>query len=181
MSEIVESVNRIVAHFTQAKKAYEARDNRDKAIEMSQHEAALRAFIRDYERLDDLTRPIPIVHGEDLSDLPKALLAELSVAKTDDLENQIVTVINAAGKEADIDTILIYLYRKFEVTQTRRYLQNKLWRMVQKQQLFSLPGKKGHYTTVPQEPDDPFKDDWSDEEASQASPPESHLDDDIPF
>ena len=97
--------------------------------------------------MEALLKPIPVFEGEDLSDLPSALLAELSVSKTDELEDQLATVINAAGGEADIDAILVYLFRKFKVVQTRRFLQNKLWRMVQKGLLHSVPGRKGVYST----------------------------------
>lgn len=153
MSEIPDSVNDILAFFAEAKRAYEKNGQHQKAVRMVRFDNDLRLLVKEVERLDALTRPIPTIDGESLADLPKDLLAELSITKTDDLEDQLVTVINAAGGEADIDTILIYLFRKFKVVQTRRFLQNKLWRMTQKNLLFSVDGKKGHYSTTPPEPD----------------------------
>ena len=67
-----------------------------------------------------------------LSDLPAELLSELSASQVDVLERQILAVLEALGGGGDLDEILIGLYRKFGVVQKRRFLQNKLWRMVRK-------------------------------------------------
>lgn len=149
MVDSIDSVNDILVHLAQARKAYEERGNRERAIEMSRYEADLRAHIRDYERMEAITRPVPIINGDDLSDLPPELLSELSATKTDELESQIVTTINVSGGVADIDAILILLFRRFKVVQTRRFLQNKLWRMTQKEIIHSVEGKKGSYSTRP--------------------------------
>lgn len=94
-----------------------------------------------------------------IHDLPEELLAELSVAKTDELEDQLITVINAYGGEASLDQILVGLYRKFKVVQKRRFVQNKLYRM---EMVWSVPGKKGFYsTTEPTEQDDTASE-WDD-------------------
>ncbi|HWA91657.1 MAG TPA: hypothetical protein VG889_16580 [Rhizomicrobium sp.] len=68
----------------------------------------------------------------DLSDLPPELLSELSASHGDVLERQILSAIEALGGSADLDRLLIALYRRFSVVQKRRFLQNKLWRMVRK-------------------------------------------------
>ncbi len=180
MSEIIDSVNRIGAYFSKAKKAFEERENRERAIEMAHLETDTRAVKNELKRLEAMTRPIPIVDGDDLSDLPPELLSELTVAKTDALEDQIATVINATGGEADIDTILIYLFRRFKVIQTRRYIQNKLWRMVQKGLLFSVEGRKGHYSTRPETTVE-FVDSSNSPMGGDDAPPEDEYDDEIPF
>src|SRR5690349_20672713 len=84
-------------------------------------------FLNDQKRL---TAPIPKSLG-DLSDLPDELIRELSVKRTDELEDQILTVMRACdgGKVVDLNQILVGLYRKFKVVQNRRFLQNKLYRM----------------------------------------------------
>ena len=79
----------------------------------------------------------------DLSGLPPELLAELSAAQVDVLERQIVSVLQTLGGSADLDQILIGLYRKFEVVQKRRFLQNKLWRMVRKGQVQKTKSARG--------------------------------------
>jgi hypothetical protein len=81
-----------------------------------------------------------------LSDLPPELLGELSAPRVDELDSQIIDVIHAYGGTADLDQILVGLFRKFQVAQKRRFLQNKVWRMAQKEMLWSIRGKKGVYT-----------------------------------
>lgn len=147
MSDHMDSVNEIIAYHANIKLHFKSREDHQKAAQHSRWESVLRAYVRDYQELEKLTRPIPTDGDDDLSDLPPELLKELSVTKTDDLENQIATIVNAAGGQADIDKILIHLFRRFKVTQTRKFLQNKLWRMTNKGILFSVPGRKGWYST----------------------------------
>ncbi len=105
-------------------------------------------------RLKGLTSALPPDLGN-VYDLPPDLLEELSIAKADQLDDQLVTVINAYGGEASLDQVLVGLYRKFKVSQKRRFIQNKLYRM---EMIWSVDGKKGIYTTTkpPERPtDDP--------------------------
>lgn len=120
--------------------------------------------------LEEKTSALPPDLGNIL-DLPQELRDELSVAKTDDLEDQIVTVVNAYGGEASLDQILVGLFRKFEVVQKRKFLMNKLYRM---QMVWSVEGRKGVYTTTEPE-DEPGI------QPSKFFKPERDLDNDIPF
>jgi len=79
----------------------------------------------------------------DLSDLPPELLAELSTAQVDVLERQIANVLEGLGGAGDLDQILIGLYRRFQVVQKRRFLQNKLWRMVRKGLVLKTKSARG--------------------------------------
>ncbi|MBV8799556.1 MAG: hypothetical protein JOY77_14285 [Alphaproteobacteria bacterium] len=67
-------------------------------------------------------------HPADQDDLPPALLKELR--RSDQLEHQIVSVLQACNGVADLDEVLIGLYRGFGVIGKRRVIQNKLWRLV---------------------------------------------------
>lgn len=89
-----------------------------------EHAAALEAFIG--QKAGEKAQAM------DTSDLPPELLKELSAGHADKLENQIVEVMKAHGGSADLDQLLIGLYRKSKTVQKRRFLQNKLWRMVRK-------------------------------------------------
>ncbi len=151
-------------------------DEKRRAL-FNQRAEALESVLNELERLQELTRPIPKNVSNNLSDLPPALLKELTVVKSDDLEEKLYNLIKANGDVADIDTLLITLYRRFDIQQTRRYLQNKLWRMGQKELIWSVPNKKGHYTTTPPEEANEAKKESGDE------PDESpfDLDDEIPF
>lgn len=109
--------------------------------------AALRAVVEEVENFRRVTKPVPASYG-DLSDLPAELVKELSGIKVDDLEQQLFTIIKTGGEEVDLDAILIELFRRFQIVQTRKFLQNKLWRMAQKEVVFSVPGRKGVYTAA---------------------------------
>jgi len=91
----------------------------------------------------DNTARLPAVAGPDISDLPAELLAELSASRADLLERQILSVLEASQGSADLDQLLIGLYRRFKVVQKRRYLQNKLWRMVRKGQVQKTKSARG--------------------------------------
>ena len=84
----------------------------------------------------------------DVADLPQELLKELNIP-SDQLETQIIAVLGFSGTPIDLDQILIALYRRFGVIQKRRFLQNKLWRMVNKQQIYKMKDRKGLYALEP--------------------------------
>jgi len=85
------------------------------------------------------------VDAGDLADLPPELLSELSGSHADPLEAQIMAVLQDCGGRADLDQLLIGLYRKFETVQKRRFLQNKLWRMVRKGRLHKAGKARGMF------------------------------------
>ena len=88
----------------------------------------------------------------DLSDLPPELVAELSASQIDVLERQILTIIEACGGSADLDQILIGLYRRFRVIQKRRFVQNKLWRMVRKGRVENTKSARGVFRLASSKP-----------------------------
>ncbi|MEP3074321.1 hypothetical protein [Maricaulis sp.] len=147
--DVIESVKEIARQFEAAATRAELDGEHEKAGRNQERFSALDQLIAEVEHLRDVTTPIPNDFAEDLSDIPRELLKELTLAKTDELEQQIHIVVQSAPDgQADIDTILIGLYRKFDVIQKRRFLQNKLWRMTQKGLLSSVRGKKGVYAVA---------------------------------
>lgn len=83
----------------------------------------------------------------DLSDLPEALRAQIVVAKLDDLEAKIIkTMTERFDGVANVDEIIVGLYRDFEyITEDRRQLANKLYRMQKSSLLDAVPKRKGVY------------------------------------
>ncbi|MBA3667872.1 MAG: hypothetical protein H0W65_09135 [Sphingomonas sp.] len=136
----------------------------------TQNANLLDAIIAELEQLRRITQPIPESYG-DLSDLPPELLKELSGIKADDREQQLFTIIKS-GDDVELDAILIELWRRFKVVESRKFLQNKLWRMAQKGMIWTVAGKKGVYTATKPE-------------AIRVRPPpatfDTDLDDDVPF
>ena len=144
MPEHVESVNKISAFFKD-QSSTASPQWKDK---FSAYVVLLDSARDELVRLYGLTTALPPDLGN-VHDLPPELLEELSISKGDELDDQIVTVINAYGGEASLDQVLVGLFRKFKVSQKRRFMQNKLYRMPM---VWSVDGRKGVYTTT--EPED---------------------------
>ena len=146
MSEPIESVKSVARLYRQAAELMSPED--DKREFHARTAERLEAAAVELVRLYGLTSALPPDLGN-VFDLPPELLEELSIVKSDELEDQLVTVINAYGGTASLDQILVGLYRKFGIAQKRRFIQNKLYRMTM---VWSVPGKKGIYmSTEPEE------------------------------
>jgi hypothetical protein len=141
MAESVESVKAVAAFL---RGAAEKNANPETRALLLAHADTVDGAAADLIYLKGITSALPPDLGN-IYDLPAELLEELSVAKTDDLEDQLVTVINAYGGEASLDQVLVGLFRKFKVSQKRRFIQNKLYRM---DMIWSVDGRKGYYTTT---------------------------------
>lgn len=83
----------------------------------------------------------------DLSDLPEALRKQIAAAKLDDLEEKIIkTLRDRFGGVANMDELIVGLYRDHAyITEDRRKLANKLYRMQQSDLVESVPKRKGVY------------------------------------
>ncbi len=87
------------------------------------------------------------------ADLPPALLKELSPRKRDRLEQQIVAVLSACNGSADLDQVLVGLYRGFGVIEKRRVIQNKLWRLVRTGRICKAKNTRNVFSlTAPRQP-----------------------------
>ena len=83
---------------------------------------------------------------EEVHDLPPELMQELSVSEGDKLEFDILQVLDDLGGVASLDRFLVALYRRTGEIYQRTWLNNKLYRMMQKEMIYSVPGKKGVYS-----------------------------------
>jgi hypothetical protein len=100
------------------------------------HAAALEKYVRQQPAKSS---------DADVADLPPELLKQLSVGLSDPLGAQLIEVFGETGGCANLDQLLIGLYRKFHIVQNRRFLQNKIWRMVRKGQLRKAPDTRGMF------------------------------------
>lgn len=87
------------------------------------------------------------VTWEEAQELPPELLAELSVSDTDRAEFQVITIIDEQGGTASLDRILVEYFRATGEVMKRQAMTNRLYRMATKDLIYSVPGKKGIYTT----------------------------------
>jgi hypothetical protein len=135
-------------------------------------------FLSEQKRL---AAPIPRALG-DLSDIPDELLRELSIPKTDELDDQILTVMRACGGETGLDQVLVGLYRKYKVVQTRRFIQNKMYRMSKKELIYQVPGHRAAYSLEPQPATTGQPNGYDDSHNERSgSFRRDELDDEIPF
>lgn len=121
--------------------------NSDEAAAKTQSDRAdfLEAVAHELEGARKRLRPIPASFG-DLSDLPEEVIAQLSLTKVDELEQQLRDIVASGdGKEVGLDAIIIELYRRHKVIQDRRFIMNKLYRMSQKGVISGVEGRKGVY------------------------------------
>lgn len=86
---------------------------------------------------------------EEVHDLPPDLMAELSVSEGDKLEFDILRILEDHGGVASLDRFLVELYRRGGDIYQRTWLNNRLYRMMQKDMIHSVPGKKGVYSLEP--------------------------------
>lgn len=91
---------------------------------------------------------------EDIEGLPPELMAELSISEADKLEFTIVELINEAGILLSLDKIIIGLYKKTGEIHKRSTLTSRLYRMIQKKLIYSVPYRKGIYSTQELSEDD---------------------------
>lgn len=83
-----------------------------------------------------------------ISSIPADLKDEISLTDTDKFEIEVINLINKAkGKRMSLNNLLVALKLTTGIAHSRSTLNNRLYRMVKKDILFSVPGRKGLYTT----------------------------------
>ena len=84
----------------------------------------------------------------DIEGLPPELIEELGITPGDKLEIAIVELIKAAGGTIVLAKLIVGLYHVTGESHSRVSLTAKLYRMSKKGLVFSVPNKKGYYTTT---------------------------------
>ncbi len=94
---------------------------------------------------------------EEIHGLPQELLEELSISESDKTEFNISSLITELGGIASLDRLLVALFRQSSEITKRAALNQRLYRMVQKELIYSVPGKKGVYSNHPVSEEDAAK------------------------
>ena len=94
---------------------------------------------------------------EEIDGLPPELLEELSISESDKTEFNISSLITELGGFASLDRLLVALFRQSGEITKRAALNQRLYRMVQKEMIYSVPGKKGVYSIRPVSEEDAAK------------------------
>lgn len=83
---------------------------------------------------------------EEVEGLPPEILAELSISDSDRSEFLIQGAIRELGGVASLDRLIVHLFKSIGESYKRTALNQRLYRMSQKDMVFSVPGKKGVYS-----------------------------------
>jgi hypothetical protein len=83
---------------------------------------------------------------QEIEGLPDELIKELSVSEGDKTEFAILSIIEESGGIATLDRLLIGLYKRTGEIYERQTLTSRLYRMGQKELVFSVPNRKGVYS-----------------------------------
>jgi hypothetical protein len=99
-----------------------------------------------------MEKEIPINFGRrfgNLDELPPELKAQLQAIKVGDVEQVIIDLVrDDFDGIANLDEILVGLYRRKLEVFDRQFISNKLYRMNKAGLIASVPKKKGVYSTV---------------------------------
>ncbi|MBS0504008.1 MAG: hypothetical protein JSS55_09455 [Proteobacteria bacterium] len=168
MADHLESVKALARNYRSWAKS-NSDEKPDVARRQTGHAEALEKVVAEVEDARYRLRPLSTEYG-DISDLPPEVVAELNLARVDELEQQLRDIVAAGdGKDVGLDPIIIELWRRHKISQPRRFIMNKLYRMAQKGLIESVEGRKGVYVV-------PKRSAWA-----STSPFDSDLDDDVPF
>jgi hypothetical protein len=114
----------------------------------------------DWETIRKIDRSKRIgLSWDEIEGLPGELLAELSLSDSDRAEFNILSSIRELGGVASLDRLLVQIYRQSGEVMKRIPLNQRLYRMTQKELIHSVPGRKGVYSIEP----------MSEEEAAELS------------
>ena len=81
----------------------------------------------------------------DLEGLPEQLRKQLQVGRNDELHEQVINSLMRLDGVANLDEVLVALFRMTGNIFKRTYLSNKMYRMAQAGAIESVPKKKGVY------------------------------------
>ncbi len=139
---------RLIATFQQMVEAIDA----DVAyVEQIHNEKVPAAALKPIDGLDALLSNPTSFSPTELGDLPTELVDQLQITDSDRFEWDVVGLINRTpDKIISITVLLIALYRLTGKVYDRTDLANRIYRLGRKGAVFGVPGKKGWYTTIPQ-------------------------------
>ncbi|MGD8327688.1 MAG: hypothetical protein PVF65_12305, partial [Sphingomonadales bacterium] len=83
---------------------------------------------------------------KEVEGLPEELLTELSLSESDKIDYTILSLVSELGGVATLDRLLVSLYQETKEIFKRATLNARIYRLIQKGLLHSVPGKKGVYS-----------------------------------
>ena len=128
-------------------RAKKHRDTSDEFLELKQFLLDCAELISKRKNMQELPLQLSLsLNPSELDSLPEELINELSISKADKFEYIVLTAMEEIGGFASLDQLLVALYKKTETVYKRIPLTNRLYRMMNKNILHSVPEKKGVYS-----------------------------------
>ena len=117
---------------------------------------ALLKFAQELAELQRIAREASerSVSLSELADLPEKLRSELRISDSDKLEFDIVQILEKQGGVANLDRILVELYKARGEIHKRQDMNSRLYRMSKKGMIHSVSGRRGVYSNMPVPSDD---------------------------
>jgi hypothetical protein len=144
MADPLETIQLVAGLYKAAADRLNAEGKADESLRQRQFAEGLEAGGAELGRLRLWAKPLPASYG-DLTDLPASLLAQLSGAKTDALEDKIYAIVKSSQIPIELDRILIELFRRHGDVSERKIINSKCYRMYQKGLIAQVAGKRGLY------------------------------------
>jgi hypothetical protein len=92
---------------------------------------------------------------EQIEGIPEELLKELNLTEATDRQDLLIEYLIAkAGGILSLDQVMIDLWKKTSEVPKRNTLTSRLYRMVSKGMIYTVPGKKGVYSTYEMTPEE---------------------------
>lgn len=91
-------------------------------------------------------KDIGFIQGYD--NLPEKIKRELSFKKTDEFSDKIINVLYSYNGIANIDEIIVGMYKTFNIIRSRKYYIGKLYKMTTNHLINSVGHHKGIYMTL---------------------------------
>jgi len=92
------------------------------------------------------SRPFLSLTQDDLENLPPEQVKELSISSSDRAEFSILSMLENHGGIMSLDQIIVCLYKETQEVQKRATITARLYRMSQKEMIYTVPLKKGVYS-----------------------------------
>jgi len=129
------------------------------ALELAAFPEKLAAAQQSKTKSDATKKPIKSLYLglDEVEGLPDELIKELGLSDGDRTDYSILRIVDDCGGIASLDRIMFCLYQNTKEIIKRPLLTSRLYRMSQRGQIFSVPDRKGVYSTrelTPQEADE---------------------------
>lgn len=102
--------------------------------------------IKSYDSPAQISDYSSALSPEILNGLPPELVQQLSISEGDREEFKLIELIKKKGNTISLDHLLIAWYHEYQQVLERSTTNSRIYRMIKKGFLYSVPGKKGIYS-----------------------------------